>query len=142
MIMTTTKRQGFSLLEIMVTFAIILILSLVAYPVLLPYLAESKVADAIQAMQQVQTMIDNNIANLGSVTNSGAGLTTPTTVSKYVASYSVSNDGVISFTTTTDAGGVSINLSPVYNSTAEQVSWTCAVTNSSMNSSVPVECRI
>lgn len=140
--MTIKKNSAFTLLEIMVVFAIILIISLVSYPVLTQYYTLSKVSDVLQAMSPVQSMVTNNIASNGSVTGSGNGLTTPTTVSKYIDSYSVSTDGVISVTTTSDAGSVSFTLSPNYDATAEQVSWTCAVTNTNMNTSVPVQCRI
>lgn len=142
MIMTIKHSKAFSLIELMVTFAIVLIISLISYPTLINYFTQSKVADALQALTPIQSMVTNNIASNGSTTNSGLNLNTPATVSRNVASYSVGDDGVISVTTTSDAGGVSFTLSPVYNSTAEQVSWTCAVSNSSMNSSVPAQCRI
>ena len=134
--------KGFTLLELMVTFAIVLIISLVAYPVLSQYFVQSKVTDAIQAATTIQSMVTNQIASLGSVTGSGASLNTPTSISKYVATYSVSNDGVISITTTSDAGAVSLTLTPAYNVTSEQVSWTCAVSNANANQYVPSECRI
>lgn len=134
--------RGFTLLELMVTFAIVLIISLVAYPVLLQYFVQSKIADVLQATTSVQSMVTNQIATIGSTTGSGVGLVTPTTINKYVATYSVSDDGIISITTTADAGAVSLTLTPGYDTTSEQVSWTCAVTNANMNSSVPNQCRI
>lgn len=140
--MTMIKQRAFSLLELMVTFAIVLIISIVAYPVLLQYYVQSKVADALLALTPVQSMVTNQIASNGSVTGSGANLTTPNTLSRYISTYSVSNNGVISVTTTADAGGISLTLTPVYNATAESVSWTCAVSSSSSNTSVPSQCRI
>lgn len=140
--MTSKNKHAFTLLELMVALAIVLIISMLAYPVMTPYFNQSKVADALLAMEPVKVLVNNQIANLGSVTNSGLNLTTPTTVSRYVSSYSINNNGVISLTTSADAGGISLTLTPVYNATSEQVSWTCAVANSNMNSSVPSECRI
>lgn len=140
--MTIKAPQAFTLLELMVTFAIVLIISIITYPVLLQYFVQSKVTEAINAAAPIQTMVTNQIANNGSVTNSGANLSTPTTISRYVASYSVSTNGVISITTTSDAGSISLTLTPNYNSTTEQVNWTCAVSNSSVDASVPNECRI
>lgn len=142
MIMTLKKYKGFSLLELMVTFAIVLIISMLAYPVLNQYFVQSKVSEALVAVSPVQTMVTNQIASNGTVTGSGSNLNTPTTISRYVSAYSVTTDGVISLTTTTDAGGITLTLTPIYDATSEQVSWTCAVSNSSANSSVPSECRI
>lgn len=138
----TIKHKAFTLLELMVTFSIVLIISLVAYPVLSQYFIQSKVTDALQAATAIQSMVTNQIASTGSATGSGDGLNTPTTISKYVATYTVSADGVISITTTADAGGISLTLTPAYDTTSEQVSWTCAVSSSSENSYVPNECRI
>lgn len=142
MVMTRVKNTAFSLIEIMVTFAIVLIISLTAYPVLSHYLIQSKVADAINSASAIQTMVTNQIANLGSVTNSGLNLDTPASIGPYVSGYSVSDDGVITITTTADAGGITFTLSPNYNATSEHVSWTCAVSDAEANDSVPSQCRI
>lgn len=138
----TCKPRAFSLLEMMVVLVIILIISIVAYPVMTQYLVQSKVSDAIVAAAPVQSLVTNKIASLGSVTGSGDNLDTPATISRYVSAYSVDSNGVISVTTTANAGSISFTLTPVYDATSEQVSWTCAVTNSSMNSAVPSRCRI
>ncbi len=138
----TCKFRAFSLLEMMVILVIVLIIGVVAYPVMTQYLVQSKVADALTATAPIQSLVTNKIALLGSVTGSGNNLNTPATLSRYVASFSVNSNGVISITTTADAGSISFSLTPVYDATSEQVSWTCAVSNSSMNESVPSSCRI
>lgn len=138
----TQKNLAFSLIEMIVGLVILLIISVVSYPVLNKYLVQSKVSDAIQAATTIQTMVTNQIASLGSATDSGVGLNVPTTISRYVSSATVSDDGVISITTTSNAGSISFTLSPVYDATSEQISWACAVTDSDMNDFVPSKCRI
>ncbi len=140
--MLTKKIRAFSLLELIVLLVILLIISVVSYPALNHYLVQSKVTDAIQAAAPIQTMVVNRIASLGSVTNSGTNITVPTTISRYVSSATVDDDGVISITTAANAGGVSFTLTPSYDSSSEQVSWSCAVTSSDMNEFVPSQCRI
>lgn len=138
----TFRRCGFSLLELTVTIGIVLIIGLIAYPSLNNYFVQSKVSDAISSAAEIQSMIANQIASNESVTNSGVNLSTPANLSRYVSAYSVSDDGVITITTTADAGGVSLTLSPVYSATSDQVSWTCAVSNANANQLVPSRCRI
>lgn len=142
MIMTIKRNLAFTLLELVVTFVIVLVISLVAYPAFNQYFTQSKVTDAITSTAEIQTMITNQIANSGSVTGSGVNLTTPATISRFVESYSVSDNGVITVNTTANAGAVTFTLTPEFNSDAEQVSWVCAVSNSNFNSFVPNKCRI
>lgn len=142
MIMTTKRNFAFTLLELVVTFVIVLIISLVSYPALNRYFIQSKVTDAITSTAEIQTMITNQIANNSSVTGSGLNLVTPAVISRFVASYSVDDNGIITVNTTDDAGGVTFSLTPLYNSDTEQVSWTCAVNSADFNSFVPSRCRI
>lgn len=138
----TCFKKAFSLLEMMIIIVILLIISIVAYPTLNNYLIQSKVTDAVLAAAPLQTMVTNQIASLGSVTGSGNNLNTPTSISRYVSAYSINANGVISITTSPNAGGISFTLSPTYDATSEQVSWTCAVSDADMNDMVPSQCRI
>ncbi len=138
----TCNKRAFSLLEMMVVLVIVLIIGVVAYPVMNNYLTQSKVADALTSAAPLQTTVTNQIASLGTVTGSGDNLNTPTTISRYVSSYSIAPNGAISITTSPEAGAISFTLTPVYDSTSEQVSWTCAVSAEENNSLVPSQCRI
>jgi prepilin-type N-terminal cleavage/methylation domain-containing protein len=142
MSITLHRLRAFSLLELTVTLAIVLIISFLAYPSLNNYFVQSKVSDAVSSAAEIQTMVANQIADNESVTNSGNNLNTPASLGRYVSSYSVSANGVITIVTTPDAGGLSLTLTPVYDSTSEQVSWTCAVSGSSNDAYVPSKCRI
>ncbi len=142
MILSHKPKHGYSLLEIMVTVAIALLVGLLAYPTMSQFLVQSKVADALQSATAVQTMVNNKIANLGTATGSGTGITTPANLGRYVASCTVSANGVITLTTTAAAGAISLTLTPTYSATTEQVTWACAVSSSSLDSQVPSQCRI
>lgn len=139
---TSRLSKAFSLTELMVTLAIVSLISVVAIPVLTKYIAQSKVSDAIQAAANLQSSIGVKIADKESTTNSGVGVTLPDTLGRYVASFSVSDNGTISITTTASANSVSLNLTPSFNSTTQAISWTCAVTSSTFNEYVPSNCRI
>ncbi len=138
----TTKNQAFTMIEIMATLAIVIILSILAYPALDRYIIQSKVTDAISSAAEVQTMITNQISNNESVTGSGSSLTTPAKLGRYVATYSVSANGAITITTTPNAGSITVTLTPLYNAAAGQVTWACSVSASSNDDYVPPQCRI
>lgn len=140
--LTFRLHKAFTLIELMITVAIILIMTIVAIPSMAHYITQSKVSDAILATHVVQNAIANKIAANKSVTNSGIGLTLPTNLSRYVASYSVSSDGVISITTSSSAKSIDLTITPTFNTSLSQVSWTCAIADANFNDDVPSECRI
>ncbi len=139
---TVVQSRAFTLLELMATLAIVLIITMLAYPSLDKYVVRSKVTDAIGAAAEIQTMIAAQIASNETVTGSGTSISSFATISRYVSAYSVSANGVISITTTADAGSISLTLSPNYDAILEQVSWVCAVSSSSQDDYVPSSCRI
>ncbi len=135
------QLKALSLIELMVTLSLILIVTIVAVPATNKYITQSRVADALSSVADLQSKITLQIAQNESVTDSGLNFTQPTTLSRYVDSFIVSNNGVISITTTADAGGVTLNISPVYSSASNEVSWTCQVSSSALNDYVPRSCR-
>lgn len=139
---TTRQSYGFSLIELVVVVAIVSLLSFIAAPTFKNYLIRSKVSDTITGTAGLKIMIANQISETESLTGSGSGVTAPTNLGKYVASISISSNGVINVTTTSEAGSVPYTLTPSYNTTLQQISWVCAVTNSSYNDLVPDQCRI
>jgi type IV pilus assembly protein PilA len=138
----TTKQAAFTLIEVMVTLVIVLVLSVIAYPALNRSIIQSKVTDALNGAAEVQTMIVNQIATNETVTGSGNNLTTPASLGRNVSSFSVSSNGVITIVTISSAGSITLTLTPTYNSSAQQVTWLCAVNSSSNNEYVPPQCRI
>jgi len=140
--LTSKLSHGFTMVELMVTLAIVAVLTIVAMPSMKNYITQGKVSDAISGAAILQTMIDKQIARNESVTGSGSGLTLPATLGRYVNSFSVSANGVISITTTSTASSVSLTLTPAFSSSTQLITWTCAVTNSSFNRYVPSQCQI
>lgn len=137
-----SSNQAFSLAELVAVIAIISILAAIVVPNVTRYLIQSKVTEAIMAAGPLQTQVAKEIAENESVTNSGLNVAVPSNLTQSVSSAVVSNDGVITITMDASANSVQFSLSPNFNSSAQTVSWTCAVTNSSFNNYVSDNCRI
>lgn len=142
MLNSLKSNKGYTMLEIIAIIAIMSLIAALAYPSLSNYVVQGKVADALQACGPIQSQVVDNIAKNETVTNSGVNVTVPTTVGRYTSSVTVSTNGVITINMNSSAGSAVMTLTPVYNSSSQQASWTCAVSNSSFNSLVPSSCRI
>lgn len=139
---TSKFAFAYSLLEIIATIAIVAIITTIAVPSMNRYVVQSKVSDAINSAGGLQTLIARQIDDLETVTNSTATINLPASLGRYVASFSVNNDGVISITTTSSANSIPLTLTPAYDATNQRISWTCAVSNATYNDYVPSSCRI
>jgi prepilin-type N-terminal cleavage/methylation domain-containing protein len=140
--MTFKQPRGFSLIEMMVVIAIVATLTFFAAPALRNYFIRSKVVETIGSAAALQNTISNKITEQESVAGSGLGIAASSNLGHYIASLAISDDGVISVTTTADAGPISYTLTPSYSTTLQQITWICAVTDSSYNDLVPSQCRI
>lgn len=136
------SNQAFSLAELVAVIAIVSILAAIVVPNVTRYLVQSKVTEAIMAAGPIQTQVAKEISEKESVTDSGLNVSVPTNITQSVASTVVSSDGVITITMDASANSVQFSLSPNFNSSAQTVSWTCAVTNASFNNYVSSDCRI
>lgn len=76
----STKPNGFTLIELMITVVIIGILASIAYPSYLSQVRKSRRADAVQALAQVQQAQErwraNNTTYSGSISSLGVNATT------------------------------------------------------------------
>jgi len=142
-----TIFQAFSLTEMLAVISIIGILSVITIPSMQRLVVQAKVSDMLNAATTVKTQVAQSIASTEDVTDSGALI--PDTDSDpslrlggNVASYSVSNNGVITLTGTTEVRNIIITLTPTYDITLGIISWNCAVTDASFNSLVPSNCQL
>lgn len=137
-----TMQKGFTLIELMIVVAIIGILAAVAIPAYQDYTVRAKVTEVITAGASVKSAISEGYQSNGMVGVKSAANSAKKSggVSKYLDSIDVTEVGVITLTTSSDASlaadaqGKTIIMSPYVggaaltaNTTTEgSVEWGCA----------------
>ena len=106
--MFMNAQKGFTLIELMIVIAIIGILAAIAIPAYQDYTVRAKVSEVLVAGSSVKSAISegfqtNGMDGVKSAATSAAKGSTAAPVSKYLKSIAVSQDGVITLTTTADA---------------------------------------
>jgi len=71
--MTRSKTRGFTLIELMITIAVVGILSAIAYPSYQEYIRRSKRADAKAALLEVVQFLERNFTEVNRYHQDGAG---------------------------------------------------------------------
>lgn len=134
------NARGFTLIELMIVVAIIAILAAIALPAYQDYTVRARVSEAIILLSAAKATVTENVNNINLLDSTACdGVGTLASATKNVSTLSCTGNGVISVSTTSLAGAVTLTLSPAYNPN-EIVIWRCARTGGS-NKHVPAECR-
>lgn len=134
--------QGFTLIELMITVAIIGILSTIALPAYQDYLVRSRVTELVVAIGGAKTAITEYALAENTLTDSGSNVTIPVT-GKLTAGTAVSADGTITVAGSTAPTSVGAVVSLVFTPLLQsgQVTWRCRTGNQNEWRYVPAECR-
>ena len=122
-----TLHKGFTLIELMIVVAIIGILAAVALPAYQDYTIRARVSELLLGASAVRTSFTESAQNL----NTTVGASNNLSIQSYgFIDAAVVSDGsiVISAKSTIGTAGLVVTLTPSYNTTANTVTWSCAVT--------------
>ncbi|MEN5222656.1 pilin [Stenotrophomonas sp. TWI602] len=133
-------EKGFTLIELMVTVAIIVVLAALALPAYQDYSVRARVSEAIVSLgAQKNGVMENFVADSELTEHVCADITSMRGATTNVASLSCTGQGVLVVKTTSAAGSVTLTLSPELNPD-RLIEWKCALSEGKP-SHVPVDCR-
>ena len=139
------KHSAFTLVELLITIAILAALAVVGVPTYSKYRVRSKVATMFAAAGSAEFAVSNDYFNQGyklstiNYANNAQPFTTPS--STVISSISISA-GIITITgNTAELGGRTINLviTPVVAN--NDITWYCSTNSSAYSEFVPTACR-
>ena len=134
-------QKGFTLIELMITVAIVGILAAVALPAYQDYTIRAQASEGMILAEGFKTAVAEYHANKGTlpVTNAEAGVVSPT--GKYVSGVQVGAAGIIVATYGVDANtklaGSTVTLTPTDG--ASNLTWTC--TSTAVQKYIPSSCK-
>ena len=125
-------QKGFTLIELMITVAIVGILAAVALPAYQDYTIRAQVSEGLILAEGAKTQVSEYFADKGVLPPTTADLTLPVQTGKYVGSLTQSGLGVITATFRSASPANSkitaktITLTPSIVTGQDNLSWACA----------------
>lgn len=120
-------QKGFTLIELMITVAIVGILAAVALPAYQDYTIRAQVSEGISLADGAKTAVAEYHANKGSFPTTGAEANYLGAKGKYVSTVDIAN-GVITATFGEQASSKlvgNVTLTPAEDDTSGIITWTC-----------------
>jgi type IV pilus assembly protein PilA len=141
--MKTQVQKGFTLIELMIVVAIIGILAAIALPAYQDYTSRAKMSEVVLAASSARTCVTETVqargVDDGDLTQCGGDFD----ATRYATNLDVDANGIVTVDSQDDIAGVTITLSPVYQSSFHITEWVCSgtATAPAKNSWLPGSCR-
>jgi type IV pilus assembly protein PilE len=105
--MKTSRQQGLTLIEIMVTVAILGIIAAVAMPSYTAYIQRARVPSALEGLNAYFTRMEQRYQDMGNYANGGACAVAVPTVNSFTVSCAITSGGQGFTATATGTGSLS-----------------------------------